>query len=86
MEFHEFKLPIALQTLHFRQEDQLFIIVQNENSYQIYSRIRNQNKDLTKCVDKTCAMLMKQHQHPADPIEHKVEATDDLDREVGLLL
>ena len=29
---------------------------------------------------------MKQHQHPADPIEHRVEATDDLDVEVGLLL
>ena len=29
---------------------------------------------------------MKQHQHPADPIEHKVEATDDLDGEVSLLL
>ena len=25
MEFHEFELPIALQTLHFRQEDQLLI-------------------------------------------------------------
>ena len=22
---------------------------------------------------------MKQHQHPEDPIEHEVEATDDLD-------
>ena len=31
-------------------------------------------------------MLTKQHQHPADPIEQKVEATDDLDGEVGLLL
>ena len=27
MEFHEFELPLALQTLHFRQEDQLLIII-----------------------------------------------------------
>ena len=27
MEFHEFELPLALQTLHFRQEDQQLIII-----------------------------------------------------------
>ena len=43
---------------------------------------RNQNKDLTKCDDKTFAILMKQHQHPAEAIEHRVEATVDLEEEV----
>ena len=31
---------------------------------------------------KPFAMLMKQHQHPAEAIEHQVEATVDLEEEV----